>query len=156
MNIEKWKKVLGNKVGITIYSWTMWLLYLRKERGLFRTRSRQKNPRSVSCGKFSMSKADYLLECPRLWRIKKNSLHNESIYKWVNSAPLFLDSNYFELLTVLSSLQKSAFLKLTILFFTYFWCQIEWKKHPFFSTIWFKNKRVWEEKIRNKPKMQLP
>ena len=151
---EYWKvkKVLGNKVGITIYSWTMW------KGGLFRTRSRQKNPRSVSCGKFSMSKADYLLECPRLWRIKKNknSLHNESRYKWVNSVPSFLDSNYFELLTVLSSLQKSAFLKLTILFFTYFWCQIEWKKHPFFSTIGSKIKEFGKKKLEINQKCNYP
>ena len=30
-----------------------------------------------------------MLECPRLWQIMKNSLHNEGIYKGVNSAPIF-------------------------------------------------------------------
>ena len=35
----------------------------------------------------------------------------------------FFDSNYFQLLLVLSSLQKSEFLKLIISFLHYFWCQ---------------------------------
>ena len=47
------------------------------------------------------------------------------IYKWVNSAPIFFDRNYFELLLVLSSLQNSEFLKLIISFFLYFGAKIE-------------------------------
>ena len=73
-----------------------------------------------------------LEECPRLWCITKNSLHNEYIWH-----QYFLDSNYFKLLMVLSSLQKTAFLKLTISLSQYSWCQnwnqIEWKNTiPFF------------------------
>ena len=30
------------------------------------------------------------LGCPRLWRITKNSLHNEGINEWVNSVSIFL------------------------------------------------------------------
>ena len=102
----------------------------------------------------------WALEWPMLWRITKNSLHNEGTYKWVNWAPIFFDSNYFQLLRVLSSLQKSAFSKLIILFFQYFWCQ-NWNQghnlsgkntHIFFFYFWFKNKRVWAEKIRKKRK----
>ena len=29
-----------------------------------------------------------------LWGITKNSLHNEGVYKCVNSTPIFFDSNY--------------------------------------------------------------
>ena len=100
------------------------------------------------------------LGCPRLWRITKNSLHNEGTYKWVNWEPIFFDTNYFQLLLGLRSLQKSAFLKLTILLFQYFWCQNwdQWHKlsgkntHIFFFYFWFKNKRVWAEKIGKKRK----
>ena len=60
----------------------------------------------------------------------------------------------------LSSLQKSEFLKLIILFFHYFWCQNldQWRKmsgkntHIYFFYFWFKNKRVWAEKIRKNQK----
>ena len=31
----------------------------------------------------------FTIECPRLWRITINSLHNEGIYKWVNSTQIF-------------------------------------------------------------------
>ena len=72
----------------------------------------------------------------------------------------FFDTNYFHLLLGLRSFQKSAFLKLTILFCQYFWCQIwdQWHKlsgkntHIFFFYFFFKNKRVWAEKIRKKQK----
>jgi hypothetical protein len=47
------------------------------------------------------------VECPRLWGITKNSLHNEGIYKWVNLAPIFFDTNYFQLLLGLRCLPKS-------------------------------------------------
>ena len=30
MNEEKWKKVLGNKIGILIYSWTLWFTRMKK------------------------------------------------------------------------------------------------------------------------------
>ena len=67
----------------------------------------------------------------------------------------FFASNYFELLLVLSSLQKSEILELTISFFHYFWCQNwdHWHKmsgktiHIYFFYFWFKNKWVWVEKI---------
>jgi len=70
------------------------------------------------------------------------------------------DSNHFQLLLVLSSLQKSEFLKLIISFFHYFWCQNwdQWHKmsgkntHIYFFYFWFKNKRVWAEKIGKKRK----
>ena len=98
-----------------------------------------------------------VLECPRLWRITKHSLHNEGTYKWVNSAPIFFDSNYLRFSAVCT---KSEFLKLIILFFPYFWQQnlnqchkLSWKNtHIYFFYFWFKNKRVWAEKIRNKEK----
>ena len=59
-----------------------------------------------------------------------------------------------------SSLQKSEFLKLIISFFHYFGCQNwdQWQKmsgkntHICFFYFWFKNKRVWAEKIRKKRK----
>ena len=54
-----------------------------------------------------------LLHCPRINMIKGN-----------------FDTNYFKLLMILSSLQKSEFLKLIVLFLHYFWCQIwnQWHK----------------------------
>ena len=72
----------------------------------------------------------------------------------------FFDTNYFHLLLGLRSFQKSAFLKLTILFCQYFCCQNwdQWHKlsgkntHIFFFYFLFKNKRVWAEKIGKKPK----
>ena len=54
------------------------------------------------------------LEWPMLWRIMIVPKHNQDIYKWVNSGKIFF---WNELLLVLSSLQKSEFLKLIILFF---------------------------------------
>ena len=62
--------------------------------------------------------------------------------------------------SVVSSLQKSEFLKLIIPFFHYLWCQNwdQWHKmsgkntHIYFFYFWFKNKRVWAEKIRKKRK----
>ena len=45
------------------------------------------------------------LEWPMLWRITKNSLHNEGIYKWVNWAPIFL---WYKLLPTTSGPQKFA------------------------------------------------
>ena len=46
-----------------------------------------------------------------LWCITKNSLHNESMCKWVNWLKIFFDSNSLELLTILSSLQKSFLMR---------------------------------------------
>ena len=96
--------------------------------------------------------------------VAHHSLHNEGIYKWVNSAPIFLDRNYFELLMVLSSLQKSAFLKLTILFAQYFWCQNwdQWHKlsgkhiHIFFSTFGWKINEFRRKKLEKHEKIQKP
>ena len=76
------------------------------------------------------------------------------------SRQYFFDTNYFHLLLGLRSFQKSAFLKLTILFCHYFWCQIwdQWHKlsgkntHIFFFYFLFKNKRVWSEIIWKKQK----
>ena len=45
------------------------------------------------------------LGCPKLWRIMKNSLHNEGIYKWVNLTPMFF---WHELLSTTSGPQKFA------------------------------------------------
>ena len=67
---------------------------------------------------------------------------------WTNGEPQY------------SSLQKSEFVKLIILFFHYFWCQNwdQWHKmsgkntHVYFFYFRFKNKRVWAEKIRKKTK----
>ena len=55
----------------------------------------------------------------------KKAYANGSIYR-----QYFFDTNYFHLLLGLRSFQKSAFLKLTILFCQYFWCQIwdQWHK----------------------------
>ena len=60
----------------------------------------------------------------------------------------------------LSSLQKSELLNLIISFFHNFWCQNwdQWHKmsgkntHIYFFYFWFKNKRVWAEKIGKKRK----
>ena len=62
----------------------------------------------------------------------------------------FLDSNYFELLMVLSSFAKISILKLKILFFQYLWCQNQDQWHKlsgkntqiFLNYFWLKNKRV--------------
>ena len=102
----------------------------------------------------------YILGCPKLWRITKNSLHNEGIYKWVNLAPIFF---WYELLPTTSGPQKFA--KISVFIVDNFVlsiflvpklrsvAQIEWKKHPyFFFYFWFKNKRVWTEKIGKKRK----
>ena len=70
-------------------------------------------------------------------------------------------SNYFQLLTVFCSLQKSAYLKLSILFFQYFCWQnwVQWNKlsgkntHIIFFYFWFKNKWVWAEKIGKNEKI---
>ena len=48
---------------------------------------------------------EYLLEWPMLWRITKNSLHSEGIYKWVNWAPIFF---WYKLLPTTSGPQKFA------------------------------------------------
>ena len=79
---------------------------------------------------------------------------------WWISRQYFFDANYFHLLLGLRSFQKSAFLKLTILIFQYFWHQNwdQWQKlsgkntHIFFSYLLYKNKRVWAEKIGKKRK----
>ena len=76
------------------------------------------------------------------------------------SRQYFFDTKYFHLLLGLRSFQKSPFLKLTILFCQYFWCQIwdQWHKlsgkntHIFFFYFLFKNKRVWAKKIGKKRK----
>ena len=44
-----------------------------------------------------------LLEWPMLWRITKNSLHNEGTCKWVNWAPIFF---WYKLLPTTSGPQK--------------------------------------------------
>jgi hypothetical protein len=64
-------------------------------------------------------------------------------------ANIFLISTTSNYNTVISSLQKSAFSKLTILLQKLrSVAQIEWKKHQFFFFyFWFKNKQVWAEKI---------
>ena len=79
-----------------------------------------------------------ILGCPRLWRITKNSLHNEGIYKWVNLAPMFF---WHELLPTTSGPQKFA--KISVFKVDNFVlsiflvpklrsvAQIEWKKHPY-------------------------
>ena len=82
------------------------------------------------------------------------------------------DTNYFELLIILSSLQKAEFLKLIVLFLHYFWHQIrdQWLKlsgkntQIFFSTFGSKinkfgrKKSEKNEKIPKEPKScrQLP
>ena len=43
------------------------------------------------------------LEWPMLWRITKNSLHNEGTYEWVNWAPIFF---WYKLLPTTSGPQK--------------------------------------------------
>ena len=53
--------------------------------------------------------------CPRLWRITKNSLHNEGIYKWVNLVPIFF---WYKLLPTTSGPWK--FSKIRGLKVTYF------------------------------------
>ena len=75
-------------------------------------------------------------------------------------ANIFLiTTTYFELRTVLSSLQKSEFLKLIILFFHYFWQQNwnQWHKLSgktpicFFSTFGSKiNEFEWKKSEKNK------
>ena len=45
------------------------------------------------------------VEWPMLWRITKNSLHNEGTYKWVNWAPIFF---WYKLLPTTSGPQKFA------------------------------------------------
>ena len=49
------------------------------------------------------------VECVRLWRIAMIYWHIEGICKWVNSEQIFFDTNYFELLMILSSSSKSLF-----------------------------------------------
>ena len=90
-----------------------------------------------------LNEKSYSVGCPRLWRITKNSLHNEGIYKWVNLAPIFF---WYELLPTTSGPQKFAKISvfkvenfvLSILLVPKLRsvAQIEWKKHPylFFST----------------------
>ena len=72
----------------------------------------------------------------------------------------FFDICNAEMAHGLSSLQKSEFLKLIISFFNYF-CSQNWNQchkmigkntHIYFWYFWFKNKRVWAEKIRKIPK----
>ena len=92
--------------------------------------------------------------------------HTKVLSQWRHMAngsisrQYFFDVNYFHLLLGVRSFQKSAFLKLTILIFQYFWHQNwdQWKKlsgkktHIFFFYFGFKNKRVWAEKIGKKRK----
>ena len=47
----------------------------------------------------------YTVEWPMLWRITKNSLHNEGTYKWVNWTPIFF---WYKLLPTTSGPQKFA------------------------------------------------
>ena len=47
----------------------------------------------------------FWLEWPILWRITKNSLRSEGIYKWVNLAPIFF---WYKLLPTTSGPQKFA------------------------------------------------
>ena len=76
------------------------------------------------------------------------------------SRQYFFDATYFHLLLGLRSFQKSEFLKSILSFFHYFWCQNwdQWHKmsgkntHIYFFYSWFKNKRVWAEKIGKKQK----
>ena len=57
----------------------------------------------------------YAIEWPMLWRIMKNSLHNEGTCKWVNWAPIFF---WYELLPTTSGPQK--FEKIGVLKVDYF------------------------------------
>ena len=83
------------------------------------------------------------------------------LQKKSNVAKCFFDICNAEMAQSLSSLEKSEFLKLIISFFHYFWCQNwdQWHKmsgkntHIYFFYGWFKNKRVWAEKIRKKQKI---
>ena len=113
-----------------------------------------------------------LIGCPRFWRITKNSLQSEGIYKWVNLEPIFF---WYKLLPTTFGPQKFAKIsvfKVDSFVLSIFLvqnlgsvAQIEWKKHPcLFFYFWFKNKQVWTEKIGKKTKkfqnpksfMQLP
>ena len=87
------------------------------------------------------------IEWPMLWRITKNSLHNEGTYKWVNWATIFF---WYKLLPTTSGPQKFAkisifktdnFVFSIVLVQKLSWvAQIEWKKHPylFFSAFGLK------------------
>ena len=66
---------------------------------------------------FDLNNNPSRVECPRLWRITKNSLHNEGtyIYKWVNWVPIFFS---YELLPTTSGPKK--FPKIRVLKVNYF------------------------------------
>ena len=88
--------------------------------------------------------------------------HYELLTQWRYIWMSKLGAKIFLILTTygLQQFAKSAFLKLTVLFFQYFCCQ-NWDQlhklsgkntHIIFFYFWFKNKRVWAEKIGKKQK----
>ena len=84
------------------------------------------------------------LECPMLWRITKHSLHNEGIYKWESSTPIFF---WKQLLQTTYGSQQFAKIRVFIVdnFVLLIFllpklrsvAHIEWKKYSyiFFSTL---------------------
>ena len=94
-----------------------------------------------------------LLEWPMLWRITKNSLHSEGIYKWVNWAPIFF---WYKLLPTTSGPQK--FEKIRVVDF---FCPNSFIFEPKVENIWvffplsfchwsqFWHQKYWKNKIVN-------
>ena len=94
----------------------------------------------------------------------KRGIHNRKDF-WININCIQMKLLNFDNRTNLSCLQKSEFLKLIISLFHYIWCQNwdQWHKmsgkntHIYFFYFWFKNKRVWAEKIgKKRKKFQKP
>ena len=83
------------------------------------------------------------------------TVHNDLLTHWRPIKMSKFCANIFLKRTTSNYFWASAFLKLTSLFFQYFWCQNwdQWHKlngkntHVIFFYFWFKNKQVWAEKI---------
>ena len=105
------------------------------------------------------SRSQFCCDTNKAWSIvSKVVAHHEKLltqwrykYKWVNSAPIFFLQQLLRTTYGPQQFAKISVLKLTILFFQYFWCQNwdQWHKlsgkntHIYFFFFWLKNQRVW-------------
>ena len=105
--------VLYHKKSLQILFYFCWTLHTIRSKLVNAQKAMQKKGKKEKNCKNSIG-GQWQLEWPMLWRIMIVPKHNQDIYKWVNSGKIFF---WNELLLVLSSLQKSEFLKLIILFF---------------------------------------
>ena len=145
-----WSKIHSPQICHFVVLWFVLLKAHKQSRLAFNSLTKQKaisQERMVKC-EFEGCEFEGR-HAPTFTRAKRKQKPGEyrliSFLLWIVPAGTIRGNT---VLMILSSLQKSAFFKLTILFLQYFWC-LNWDQwhnlngknsHIFFFNIWFKNK----------------